>query len=78
VGRDSGIEVIQVVEGSPAHRAGVTSKDLLLAIDGVELERMEDLQRVMDATVAGAAVTLTVFRDGRARDLKVVPGELSA
>src|ERR671930_178425 len=37
VGRKTGVEVIEVVPGSPADRAGIRPEDLLLALDGTPL-----------------------------------------
>jgi S1-C subfamily serine protease len=76
--RTHGIEVVQVVDGSPAQRAGIKPEDLLLEIAGTKLDRMEDLQRVMDGTVAGSAVSVTIHRGGRTMDLEVTPAELTA
>ena len=76
--RTHGIEVVQVVEGSPAQRAGIRPEDLLLEIAGTKLDRMEDLQRVMDGTVAGSAVSVTIHRGGRTLNLEVTPAELTA
>ena len=76
--RTHGIEVVQVVDGSPAQRAGIKPEDLLLEIAGTKLDRMEDLQRVMDGTVAGSAVSVTIHRGGRTLNLEVTPAELSA
>jgi S1-C subfamily serine protease len=76
--RTHGIEVVQVVEGSPAQAAGIKPEDLLLEIAGTKLDRMEDLQRVMDGTVAGSAVNVTIHRGGRTLNLEVTPAELSA
>jgi S1-C subfamily serine protease len=78
LGRTHGIEVVQVVDGSPAQRAGIRPEDLLLEIAGTRLDRMEDLQRVMDGTVAGSTVSVKVHRGGRTLDLEVTPAELSA
>ncbi|MGH2753218.1 MAG: S1C family serine protease [Actinomycetota bacterium] len=76
--RTHGIEVVQVVDGSPAQRAGIKPEDLLLEIAGTELDRMEDLQRVMDGTVAGSTVPVMVHRGGRTLELEVTPAELTA
>jgi S1-C subfamily serine protease len=76
--RTHGIEVVQVVEGSPAQRAGIKPEDLLLEIAGTKLDRMEDLQRIMDGTVAGSAVNVTVHRSGLTLELEVTPAELTA
>ena len=39
---------------------------------------MEDLQRVMDGTVAGSTVSVTIHRGGRTLELEVTPAELSS
>ncbi|MFP5298636.1 MAG: S1C family serine protease [Actinomycetota bacterium] len=78
LGRETAIEVIQVIDSSPAHRAGIRPEDLLVAIDGEDLDRMEDLQRIMDGSVAGAEITLKLYRSGEPLDLTVTPDELSA
>src|SRR5687767_5163625 len=46
--RERGIEVVDVVTGSPASRAGLRSEDLVIDIDGVPVAGMDDLQRAMD------------------------------
>ena len=33
-GRDTGVEVVEVVDGSPADRAGLRPEDLIVAVDG--------------------------------------------
>ena len=78
VDRTHGIEVVQVVDGSPAQRAGIKPEDLLLEIAGTKLDRMEDLQRIMDGTVAGSTVSVIVHRSGRTLELEVTPAELTA
>lgn len=78
LGRTTGIEVIQVIDGSPAQQAGVLPEDLLLAIDAEDLDSMEDLQRIMDGTLAGARVMLKLFRSGATLELEIEPAELSA
>jgi S1-C subfamily serine protease len=75
-GRERGVEVVQVVEGSPAAAAGLRTEDLILEIDGVAVNGMDDLQRLMDAEAIGRAVTVKVHRGGRASVLRVMPVEL--
>ena len=43
------VEVVEVVEGGPADRAGIRPEDLILSVDGTLTERVEDLQRLMVA-----------------------------
>lgn len=75
-GRDQGIEVLQVVDGSPAAGSGLRSGDILVSVDGEELRGMEDLQRSMDDSAAGAEMQITVFRNGALVDVLVVPADL--
>src|ERR671924_852255 len=70
------IEVVEVVRGSPAERAGIRPEDLLLELDGVALARVEDLQRLMVAELIGTRVTVRVLRAGRPLELVLIPAEL--
>jgi serine protease Do len=76
LGRGSAVEVIEVVDGSPADRAGVRPEDLLVELDGVRLEGADDLQRMMTVERIGAAVKATVVREGELRAITLTPGEL--
>jgi S1-C subfamily serine protease len=77
-GRAKGIEVLTVVAGSPAAQAGIRPEDLILAVDGVPVADVGDLQRLMTAERIDRPVALTVFRDGRVQDLDARPTELRA
>jgi len=76
IGRERGIEVVQVVDGSPAARAGLRAEDLILDVDGSPMEGMDDLQRLMVGDAVGHRVALRVFREGRLITLDVTPVEL--
>ncbi len=77
-GRQRGVEVVQVVDGSPAARAGLRTEDLILEIDGAPVDGMDDLQRLMDANAIGRTLPVTVHRGGRAQVVDVTPVELRA
>jgi serine protease Do len=76
VGRPQAIEVVEVVAGSPAERAGLRPEDLIVALDGEPLSDVGDLQQRMTAGAIGRELALEVIRDGAPRTLRVVPGEL--
>jgi S1-C subfamily serine protease len=78
LGRTSGVEVVQVVEGGPAAHAGLRPEDLIVALDGAAIEGMDDLQRVVVNELIGRSVRATVVREGRELDLELVPAELDA
>ncbi len=76
LGRGSAVEVIEVVDGSPAALAGVLPEDLLVELDGVRLAGADDLQRMMTSERIGVAVKATVVRAGDLRAITLTPGEL--
>src|SRR3954466_8508439 len=76
VGRRQAIEVVEVVAGSPAERAGLRPEDLIVGLDGEPLTDVGDLQRSMTAEAIGRELALEVVRDGATRALRIVPGEL--
>jgi len=76
VGRRSGVEVVEVVEGSPADRAGLRPEDLIVEVDGSPVVGVDDLQRLMVAELIGSAVDVVAFRDGRSRGFALTPVEL--
>jgi S1-C subfamily serine protease len=76
LGRERGIEVVEVVEGSPAAIAGLRAEDLIVAVDGEPMGDVGDLQRLMVAERIGSAVDVEVVRDGRAMKLRLFPRAL--
>jgi S1-C subfamily serine protease len=75
--REAGVEVVEVVTGSPAHRAGLRPEDIVLDLDGVPVESARDLQRLMAEERIGRRVPVRVVREGRVLELTVEPDELS-
>src|SRR5437773_7291195 len=76
--RTAGVEVVEVVEGGPADRAGLRPEDLIVELDGTPIEGMDELQRVVVSDVIGHPVRVKVVRGGREQDLEIVPAELDA
>ncbi len=75
-GAVSGIEVVEVVEGSPAARAGLRPEDLVVEVAGMPTPGVGELQRLMVADLIGASVRIRVLRQGRELELQLVPAEL--
>ena len=77
LGRRGGIGVMEVVEGSPAARAGLRSGDLIVAVGGEPASRAGDLQRHMIGAAIGRPLEVEVLRDERLTRVTVVPAELN-
>jgi S1-C subfamily serine protease len=74
--RAAGVEVVDVVAGSPASDAGLRPEDLIVAVDAIPVESVDDVQRLMVVDRIGATVELDVLREGRRIALRLVPAEL--
>src|SRR5579872_3830551 len=87
---DYGLLIVQVVPGGAAERSGLhggteraylgntpitVGGDLIVAIDGQEVQDQQDLSHVMNSHRAGDAVTVTVYRGKKKLQVQVVLGE---
>jgi len=77
LGRGRALQVIQLLDGSPAARAGVRPSDLIVELDGSPIEGVSDLQRVLVGELVGRDVDLRIARGDRLLDLLLTPTELT-
>jgi serine protease Do len=68
-----GVLVSSVAADQPADRAGLLSRDVILAVDDIAVDRVGEVLRVIKGTEVGNEVTLTIFRSG---ETFVVPVKL--
>ena len=59
-----GVLVSSVLADQPAERAGVLSRDVILSVDDIAVDRPSEVLRVIKGTEVGNEVTLTIFRRG--------------
>jgi serine protease Do len=76
VGRNAGLEVVEVAEGSPAQRAGLRPEDLIVELGGEAVERADDVQRLMSEAAIGRPLSARVLRGERWFELELNPVEL--
>jgi S1-C subfamily serine protease len=76
LGRTTCVEVVEVVDGSPAAQAGLRPEDLIVDVSGTPVEGVDDLQRLMAGELIGERVTATTIREGRVVPVELVPVEL--
>jgi S1-C subfamily serine protease len=87
---DSGLLIVQVLPGGAAERAGLrggnerayignipitVGGDLIVAIDGHEVQDQQDLSQVMNNHRSGDTVRITIYRGKRKMDVDATLGE---
>ena len=77
LGRERGLEVVEVIAGSPADVAGVRPEDLVVAIGDEPVGGVDDVQRLLTAETIDRSVELAIVRGGTQRRVALVPRELS-
>jgi len=77
LGQNAGVEVQEVVTGSPAAGASLRSGDIIVSVADVAVAKAGDLQRLMVETRIGSKLALSVLRGDHIIQLEVVPVELA-
>jgi S1-C subfamily serine protease len=75
--RKAGVEVHEVVSGSPAAGGKLRAGDVIVSVGGAGVSKAGDLQRLMVEAKIGAQLPVTVLRGDQLLDLNVVPVELT-
>ncbi|MCC7276111.1 MAG: PDZ domain-containing protein, partial [Alphaproteobacteria bacterium] len=70
----AGAVITAVDPGSPAAKAGLAPRDIVVTLDGVAIEGVDDLMRTLDASRIDRELEVTVLR-GAPRRLRVTPLE---
>ena len=70
-----GVLVTGVEPDSPAARAGLRERDIIVGLAGSVVGSVDDLQRLLTGERIGAAEPVVVLRNGEQRTLRLVPTE---
>jgi serine protease Do len=68
---ERGVEVTMVDQDAPAGKAGLKEQDVILTLNGAEVQSVEQLRRMIRETPPGRVVTLGLSRNGQAMTIKV-------
>lgn len=74
----SGALIGSVLENEPAQKAGLKDGDVILAVDGENVEDSAALLRAIAGKTPGSNAVLKVWRDGKTMDVTVTLGERKA
>jgi serine protease Do len=68
---ERGVEVTMVDQDAPAGKAGLKEQDVILTLNGADVQSVEQLRRMIRETPPGRVVTLGISRNGQAMTIKV-------
>ncbi|HYL95250.1 MAG TPA: trypsin-like peptidase domain-containing protein, partial [Terriglobales bacterium] len=73
--KESGVVVLSVEGGSPAHKAGLREGDVIVALEGQPVAGVDDLHRLLTDARVGMRSLVTLLRHTKKVDLPVLPEE---
>jgi serine protease Do len=74
--KSEGALVAQVMEDSPAEKAGIKREDIIIEFDDKKIHKMTELPKIVANTPIGKRVDVKVIRQGREKKLNVEVAEL--
>jgi serine protease Do len=74
----TGALISDLVPDSPAEKAGLRQKDIVVAFNGKPVQDATILKNLVAAAVPGSTASVTVIREKDKKQLKVILGELPA
>ena len=76
-GVTQGVFVQSVAAGGPSDKAGIKDGDIIVAINGKPVKDGGELVNIVTATPIGNSINVTVVRDGKRIDNKIIVGDLA-
>lgn len=73
---EDGVLISEVVDGSPADKAGLKSGDVIVRLDGEEVDNESEIRREIRAHKPGESLNFTVKRDGAETTISVKLGSV--
>jgi S1-C subfamily serine protease len=73
--QESAVIVASVEPASPAERAGLKARDIIVGLDGIRVAGADDFVRILAGDKIGQTVEIEIFRAGKLERLPVVPEE---
>jgi membrane-associated protease RseP (regulator of RpoE activity) len=69
--KEDGVEITMVDQDAPAGKAGLKEHDVILTLNGTDVESVEQLRRMIRETPPGRTVSLGISRNGQPLTIKV-------
>jgi S1-C subfamily serine protease len=75
---ESGILIISIEDDSPADKAGLLERDVIIGFDEEAIATIDDLHKVLTEERVGVKSSLTIIRRSEKLVLNIVPEESAA
>lgn len=66
-----GVIIVEIIQGSPAQKAGLQVNDVIKAIDGTPIYQIDDLRNMIKGKKVGDNINLTIWRAGSTLNLSL-------
>lgn len=73
-----GVLVTQVMEGSPAKKAGIQEEDVITKINNITMHSAAEIHNLMGITHPDTKITITLLRHGKSMKIDAVVGDPNA
>jgi serine protease Do len=73
--RAGGVVIEEVRKDGPADKAGLKQADVIVEFDGEHVRSARQFTRLVQETVPGRTVKVTVVRDGQKKDVELMPDD---
>jgi S1-C subfamily serine protease len=69
----AGVQIVQIVPGGPAEKAGLRAGDVILSVDGKDAPSVDAIHRILDRNSIGREAQLRVLRRGEVKGARITP-----
>lgn len=73
---ENGALIVEVMDDSPASKAGLMRGDVIIEFDGKKIDNPTQLKNIVAMTRPGQESTVKIIRDGKQLTMKIITGEL--
>jgi len=74
--KKTGVYVFEIVADQPVYNNEIRIGDIIVALQEKPVGTVDDLHKILNEKLIGHEAVLSVLRNGRKTDIKVVPGEM--
>lgn len=71
---DKGVLVTQIIPGSPADKAGIQTKDIVLTVNNKPIENASQIHNILGLMRPGTPITINILREQKPMTLSAVVG----